>query len=270
MVTIAKIRVLVAGACGRMGQEVVRAVMKEEDLQLVGAVDTRRIGEDIGVITGLGSTGIEVVGDLETAIRTLEPHVMVDFTVPAAVMGNARLAMRHRVRPVIGTTGLGEKDLAELESLCREAGVGCLVAPNFAVGAVLMMHFAKIAARYMPHVEIIELHHDQKLDAPSGTALKTLALIKEVRAAMAQGHPGEEEKIPGCRGGLFDGMRVHSVRLPGLVAHQEVIFGGEGQTLTIRHDSISRTSFMPGVVLAIRRIMERDELIYGLEKLLDL
>lgn len=184
-------------------------------------------------------------------------------------MGNLRIAISAGVAPVVGTTGLTDTDREELRTLCGKHHTNCLIAPNFAIGAILMMKFAQDAAKYMPHVEIIELHHDQKLDAPSGTALRTAELITETRQAMKQGHPQEEEKLVGARGAEMEGMHIHSVRLPGYVAHQEVIFGALGQTLVIRHDSISRESFMPGVVLACERILSIDGLIVGLENILD-
>ncbi|MTV50479.1 4-hydroxy-tetrahydrodipicolinate reductase [Heliobacillus mobilis] len=263
-----KPRVLVCGAKGKMGREVVKAVLGDPGLQLVGAVDPSSAGEDAAVAAGLPPQGVIIYSDLETAIEETKPDVYVDFTNPMAVLENVRVALRHKVSPVVGTTGLSPKDLEEIAERAAASDTGCLIAPNFAVGALLMMRFAREAARFFPHVEIIEYHHDQKLDAPSGTAIKTAELIREERESIRQGHPEEEEKIKCSRGGDFDGMRIHSVRLPGLVAHQEVIFGALGQTLTIRHDSISRESFMPGVLAAIHRIGAYKGLIYGLEKIL--
>lgn len=173
------------------------------------------------------------------------------------------------MRPVVGTTGFSEADLKELQQLTEEKGIGCIIAPNFAVGAVLMMKFAKMAANYFPDVEIIELHHDKKLDAPSGTGLKTAEMIAEVRESKKQGHPEEKELIEGARGADYDGIRLHSVRLPGMIAHQEVLFGMDGQTLTIRHDSYNRASFMSGVKLSVEQVMHIDQLVYGLENIID-
>lgn len=262
------IKVAISGAAGRMGSETVRAVAKETDIQLVAAIDKYRAGEDIGAVVGIGNIGVVVEPDLETALTNSRPDVVVDFTNPESVLTNIRLALKCGVRPVIGTTGLSEANLATVDEWCQEAGLSCLIAPNFAIGAILMMKFAVDAAKYLPHVEIIELHHDQKLDAPSGTAIKTAEAISKVRENFRQGHFSEEEKIEGSRGGEYDGMRIHSVRLPGFVAHQEVIFGGLGQVLTIKHDSISRESFMPGVILAIREIVSRHGVIYGLDKVM--
>lgn len=228
---MAKIKVIVNGAKGRMGSEAVKAVSKEADLELVGQTD-------------LGN-------DLAKSIQKTKAEVVIDFTHPSSVMGNIKTILQNKAHAVVGTTGLTSDDLAEIEKLCSINKVNCVVAPNFAIGAVLMMKFAKEAAHYMPQVEIIELHHDKKVDAPSGTALKTAEMI------MAEREGVKMKKVP-----------IHSVRLQGLVAHQEVIFGGLGQTLKIRHDSISRESFMPGVVMAVRKIKKIKGLVYGLENLL--
>ncbi|SMC65007.1 4-hydroxy-tetrahydrodipicolinate reductase [Sporomusa malonica] len=262
------IRVMVCGAYGKMGREVLLAVHKDQQLSVVGAVDKNSAFADVGDIIGAGKTGVTVGNDLTTVINETKPQVMVDFTNPEAVMNNIRIAIKNGVCPVVGTTGLGEAELNEVRELCAAAKVNAIIAPNFAIGAILMMKLAQEAAKYLPHVEIIEMHHDQKLDAPSGTALRTAELISKVRGDMRQGHPDEVEKLTGARGGDLAGIRLHSVRLPGYVAHQEVIFGGLGQTLTIRHDSISRESFMPGVVLACKKVLTVDGLIYGLEHIM--
>ena len=242
-----------------MGQEVVRLVKASPDLELAGSVDQQFVTD---------STLLEF-GTLADAIKMTAADVLVDFTTPTSVKENMELAIRAGISPVVGTTGLTTAELAELDQLAKEHGIGGIVAPNFAIGAVLMMRFAEQAAKYMPDVEIIELHHDQKLDAPSGTALKTAELIAGARAAKVQGHADEKESISGARGAEFAGFRIHSVRLSGLVAHQEVIFGALGQTLTIRHDSINRESFMPGVYLAINKVKEFTGIYYGLEKIMD-
>ncbi len=261
------IRVLVIGACGKMGREVVKAIINDSELQLVGAVDRVNVGKDAAVVAGLEPVGVAIRSDLAAALQADEPHVVVDFTAPATIMANLRLVIAARLHAVVGTTGLSRENLREIEGLCGEYGVNVLVAPNFAIGALLMMRFAAQAAKFFPDVEIIELHHDQKLDAPSGTAIKTAELILAGRKDAAPATVGEE-KLPGVRGGELGGIHLHSVRLPGLIAHQEVIFGGEGQTLTIRHDSLSRESFMPGVLAAIKKISSRPGLTYGLEELL--
>ena len=262
------IKVLVSGAYGRMGQAVVKAVLEDKDLELVGAVDI--VGEgDAGEVVGFGKCGVSYTKDLAATIEAAQPQVMVDFTIPDVVFGNASLSLKHKVAPVIGTTGLSAEQKQALADLSAANDTPVFIAPNFAIGAVLMMLMAKQAAKYMPEVEIIELHHDKKLDAPSGTALQTAAMISEVRQAHKQGNPAETEKVDGARGADVDGMHIHSVRLPGYVAHQEVIFGGLGQTLSIRHDSLNRESFMPGVCLACKKVIGRKGLIVGLDQFMD-
>ncbi|MBE0416715.1 MAG: 4-hydroxy-tetrahydrodipicolinate reductase [Coriobacteriia bacterium] len=257
------IDVLVNGAAGRMGREVVRTLTAADNIRTVAAVDPGHDGRPVD-----DGAGGELIcsADLAAALEASRPAVMVDFTHPDAVEENLRLALAAGVHCVLGTTGVAEERLRELSGGAPDV---CLfVAPNFAIGAVLMMRFAQEAARFMPHVEIIELHHDHKADAPSGTALRTASLIAASRGD-APASPGRETELAeGARGALVNDVCIHSVRLPGLVAHQEVIFGGQGQTLTVRHDSIDRTSFMPGVVLAVREVVSRSGLIIGLENLM--
>lgn len=265
-----KIRVFVSGASGKMGQEVVRTLLQQEDMILVGTADTRQQGRDIGYVIGSSPIGIDISGPIDAEVlRSSRADVMVDFTNPQSVLKNAKTAILNGVVPVVGTTGLDEAEIAEIRELVEHVGVGAFIAPNFALGAILMMRFAREAAKYFPHIEIIELHHDQKLDAPSGTALKTVEWIKEVREPMVQGHTNEYEKITGARGADVDGIHIHSVRLPGLIAHQEVIFGSTGQALTIRHDAFSRETYMAGIMLAIRKAVLSTELVIGLENFLD-
>jgi 4-hydroxy-tetrahydrodipicolinate reductase len=257
------IDVIVTGAAGRMGREVVRAVTAAEGMRVVAAVDP---SAGAALDDGAGGT---VVTSADLAAALTAGRVLVDFTVPAAVEGTVAAALAAGVHCVVGTTGVPVSRWTELAA--RAADGTCLfVAPNFAVGAVLMMRFAETAARWMPHAEIIELHHDRKLDAPSGTAIRTAGLIAAARGETPAAPGRETEVAEGARGALVDGVSVHSVRLPGLVAHQEVLFGGIGQTLTIRHDSMDRTSFMPGVVLAVREVVSRSGLVVGLEELMDL
>jgi 4-hydroxy-tetrahydrodipicolinate reductase len=262
-------RVLVAGAGGKMGREVVKALRQSADFELVGAVDPGWVGQDAGVLAGTGACGVIVGADLSVELQRTRPERVVDFTSPAVVMKNARTVLAAGIHLVIGTTGLTTAQLEELDQLARDREVGVIHAPNFALGAVLMMRFAREAARFFPGVELIEMHHDQKRDAPSGTALKTAEMVLEtwqkndVRAEFT-----EEIRLAGARGGDFHGIHIHSVRLPGLVAHQEVLFGDAGQTLSIRHDSFDRASFMPGVLLALRRVGAVRGLVYGLEHLL--
>lgn len=251
-----------------MGQAVLKAVQEADGLELVGAVDIRG-GADTGTLVGLPANGILVETDLAAALERLQPEVMVDFTRPDVVFDNVMTALAHKTSPVVGTTGLSDEQKAEIAKAAEKYDTPAFIAPNFAIGAVLLMVLSRQAAKYMPEVEIIELHHDKKLDAPSGTAIQTAAMIAEVRKEHQQGNPEEFEKLPGARGANYEGMHIHSVRLPGYVAHQEVIFGGLGQTLTIRHDSMNRESFMPGVVLAAKKVRGLKGLTVGLDKLLD-
>jgi 4-hydroxy-tetrahydrodipicolinate reductase len=263
------IKVAVTGATGRMGIEVIKMVLNDPDLELVAAIDRASNEMDIGRFAGMEACGVRIQSDLELALVETKPDVMVDFTTPQSVVANTKLAIKHKVRPVIGTTGFSPDDIAEMDRLCLEQGIGGLIAPNFSIGAILMMKFAAQAAKYMPHVEIIEYHGDQKLDAPSGTSVKTAELISQARQELRQGNPAEEEIIEGSRGGYYDGFRIHSVRLPGIFAQQEVIFGGYGQTLKIRHDSYERAGYMPGVNIAVKKVMEYTGLIYGFENFID-
>lgn len=258
-----KIRVVVAGACGRMGQEVIRTVLQAEDLELVGAVD---IADHAGKPV---AEGVVVKADLEATLKEVKPDVMVDFTWPGVVLANIRTALAQGVAPVVGTTGLSEADLNTVRSQSEACGVPVFIAPNFSLGAVLMMQFARQAAPHFDFAEIIELHHAQKRDAPSGTASLTAQRMLEARGRAFRPLPVEEEiKLDGVRGGQRDNLRIHSVRLPGLVAHQEVIFGGRGETLTLRHDAPTREAYMDGVLLAIRKVRSLSGLVVGLEALL--
>lgn len=263
-----KYRVIISGVGGKMGRAILQGIINEPDIEIVGAVDIKLLGKDIGYLTGEDPRKITIRDNLDQVLKETKAQIMIDFTNPQAVMKNIRTALVNRVASVVGTTGLTPHDIEELNTLTERYRTPVFLAPNFALGAVLMMKFAQEASKYFPHVEIIEKHHDQKMDAPSGTAIKTLEMMAEGRKEIHQGAPHEFEKISGSRGGNFQGMRVHSVRLPGLVAHQEVIFGGEGQTLTIRHDSLSRESFVPGVLLAVRNVLQMKGVVYGLEKLL--
>ena len=246
-----------------MGRETVNAVLEAgREFELVGAADPAFAGNSISEVLGCDCT-VMIEKDLVDVLEAAKPDVAVIFTVPVAAMDNVRASMKAGAVPVIGTTGITPENLKEIQGLSAQHGVGAIIAPNFAIGAVLMMKLASEVAKYMPAVEIIELHHDKKLDAPSGTAIMTAERIAASRGSDAP----SGEAVP-ARGGDFHGVRIHSVRLPGLVAHQEVIFGGLGQTLRIRHDSYDRKSFMPGVLMAIRKASGLKDVIYGLEKIL--
>ncbi len=260
-------KILMNGVCGKMGKAMTAGLAKEPDMQVIAGVDVKG-GVDIGALCGMEPNGILVETDLAAAIEQKQPDVIVDFTNPQVVMKNIRTALEHKTPIVVGSTGITEDDLTIIEALSKQYDTQVFIAPNFALGAILMMKFAQEAAAYFPHVEVIERHHDQKLDAPSGTAIKTMEMMSGNRGVFAQGAANEFEKINGSRGGDFQGMRVHSVRLPGYVATQEVVFGGLGQILTIKHDAISRETYLPGLILALRKIKELKGLVYGLEKIM--
>ena len=244
------IRVGVLGSRGRMGSEVCSAVRGAPDLELVAELD---------------------LGDELSGLVDAKAEVVVDFTHPGAVLDNVRFCIDHGIRVVVGTSGFDESKYATIrEWLAAAPEAGVLVAPNFGIGAVLAMYFAKLAAPFFESAEVIELHHPNKVDAPSGTSGHTATLIAEARAAAGSAPMPDAtaQELPGARGATVDGVRVHSVRMAGLVAHQEVLFGTDGEMLTIRHDSLHRTSFMPGVLLAVRHVGERPGLTVGLEPLL--
>ena len=244
------IKVGVVGAKGRMGQAAVEAVKGTDDLHLVAAID---------------------IGVPPTALVQAGADVIVDFTTPDAVMRTLRTCIASGVHCVVGTTGFTDERLDQVREWCSEQPeVGVLIAPNFGIGAVLMMRFAAMAAPYFESVEVVELHHPDKVDAPSGTAVHTARAIAAARTGMAPMPDATTHELPGARGATVDGVHVHSVRLRGLVAHQEVLLGGEGETLTIRHDSLDRSSFMPGVLLGIRRVGSHPGLTVGLADYLDL
>ncbi|RXJ03972.1 4-hydroxy-tetrahydrodipicolinate reductase [Anaerobacillus alkaliphilus] len=263
------IKVAITGARGKMGSEAVRMVTSTPHFQLVAAIDTKNEGKTLADLEGMPNVEVPIYVDLHKAFSEQEVDVLIDLTNPKFGRKHMEIAFEHGVRPVVGTTGFTEDDIKELSQIAEERSLGAIIAPNFAIGAILMMKFSQMAARYMPDVEIIEMHHDRKLDAPSGTAVKTAQMISQVREPKQQGNPDEKEELMGAKGAEFQGMRIHSVRLPGLVAHQEVLFGGVGQTLTIRHDSIDRTSFMPGIKLAVETVMKLDLLVYGLENIIE-
>ena len=253
------IKVIIAGFKGKMGSTAVQMVKDDQELELAALLDPFAAEEEVD--------GVPVFRSKEDLIG-FEADVWVDFTTPKFAYENTRFALENGFAPVVGTTGFSPEEIQELTSLSEEKKLGGLIAPNFAIGAILLMQFAAQAAKYFPHLEIIELHHDKKKDAPSGTAVKTAELVSQVRTSLQQGAADEEELIAGAHGAAFDGFRIHSVRLPGLVAHQEVIFGAQGEGLTIRHDSYDRISFMSGVNLAIKEVVKREKLVYGLEHLL--
>lgn len=269
------IPVLVNGATGKMGREVIKAVAGAEDMMLVAAVDRnpQYLGQDIGEVVGCGALEIPVLNDLQSSLVMATQEkiqgVMVDFTHPDGVYENTRSAIAYGIRPVVGTTGLSSEQIKDLADFAEKASTGVIIAPNFCLGVILLQQAAIQASKYFDHVEIIELHHNQKADAPSGTAIKTAEMLAEMGKTYNPQLVKETETIAGARGSLAnENIRIHSVRLPGLIAHQEVIFGAPGQIYTLRHDTMDRASYMPGVLLAIRQVTQLKSLVYGLEKLL--
>ncbi|MFC2066284.1 4-hydroxy-tetrahydrodipicolinate reductase [Chloroflexota bacterium] len=261
------IKVVVRGASGKMGQEIVKALCQEPEVQVVGAVELQ--ASDDSLILPDGSGTVPFSSNLEEILTSCRPDVLVDFTIAPAIMPAVRTAAEQGVNMVIGTTGLNADELGDIDQLSIAHKIGVVVAPNFAIGAVLMMNLARIAAKYLDHAEIIELHHDRKVDAPSGTALSTAREMATARGKPFLQPSGQRETQP-SRGQQVEGITIHSVRLPGLLAHQEVLFGALGQSLSIRHDTISRECFMPGIILAIKEVVERKGLIHGLDTLLGL
>ncbi|RCK79393.1 MAG: 4-hydroxy-tetrahydrodipicolinate reductase [Candidatus Ozemobacter sibiricus] len=246
-----KPRVCVIGCAGKMGQVICRGLLASQDFQLVAGVDVARVGDDLGQVVNVGHVGIAVTSNLQTTLAEARVDIAIDFTTPTAVTNNVAQCLQEKVSVLVGTTGLSPEDIEKLQHLAAKTGTAVLIVPNFAIGALLMMEFCQKAARYMPHVEIIELHHPQKLDKPSGTARRTRECMMQ---AMGRTDLENPEQVP-----------IHSVRLPGLVAHQEVIFGDVGQVLTIRHDSFQRESFMPGVLLGLKQLGKTKGLKIGLE-----
>lgn len=257
-----QIKVAVCGACGKMGQEVVKSVVADPDLELVAKIDIICIGEGL-------------YGNIEDAMRSTKIDVLVDFTQPKSIFNTAKVCLKNGIRPVIGTTGLPDNEIEELKQLAKKNKISCLIAPNFTTGAVLMMKFAQEAAKYFDNAEIIELHHNQKKDAPSGTAIKTAKMMDDSKCGIdecksfAKGNVEDEEILIGSRGGTsYSDIHIHSVRMPGYMASQYVLFGAPGQVLKICHDSVDRTCYMPGVMLAIKHVMKNNDFVYGLENIL--
>ncbi|MFC2034680.1 4-hydroxy-tetrahydrodipicolinate reductase [Chloroflexota bacterium] len=261
------IRVVVRGALGRVGREVLSALCRETETEVVGAVELQVSEDYLSLPDGSGT--IPFSSNLDHILDQCQPGVLVDFTTAQAAMPAVRIAAKQGVNLVIGTTGLTAGELGEIERLSTACKIGIVVAPNFTLGAVLMMHISKIVAKYLDYAEIIEMHHHLKADSPSGTALATAKAMSQARGKPFYRSP-EQEKVSDSRGKQVDGVAIHSVRLPGLMAHQEVILGAPGQTLSIRHDTINRECYMPGVILAVKEVVERQGLIYGLDALLNL
>jgi 4-hydroxy-tetrahydrodipicolinate reductase len=273
------IPVLVSGALGRMGSEVVNSVLNSSDCELVAAIDTNKKnnGENISQLLNLKKSEVFVSNDLEGSLCSISQDyrnekikpVLVDFTHPDSVYENTRSAIAYGISPVVGTTGLTPSQINDLAIFAQKANIGCAIIPNFSVGMVLLQQAASVAAKFYDNIELIEMHHNQKADSPSGTCIKTAEMIEEYPKKYNQSLVKETESLKGVRGGVRDsGLNIHSIRLPGLLAHQVVIMGSPGETYTIKHDTIDRKAYMPGVLQAIRKIGKFDSLIYGLEKLI--
>ncbi len=244
-------KIAVIGCCGKMGQVVCRYLLAHNEYELAAGIDSTRNGDDLGSVLGLGVTGIHISSNLQTTLSEAEIDIVIDFTIPDAVVNNAAICLQNKTPVLIGTTGINQEDQIKLDHLARKMNTAVMIVPNFAIGAILMMEFSRRAAKYMKNVEIIEMHHSQKLDKPSGTAIKTRHHILDELGIKDE---SSAEQVP-----------IHSVRLPGLVAHQTVIFGDIGQTLTIKHDSLNRDSFMPGIGIALAQMHSFSGLKVGLE-----
>lgn len=262
------IKIVIAGFRGKMGTATTQMVLDDSRFELVGVVSVNSTVTNMNELKEYSELDVPIFQTKEEVIKAVIPDVWIDFTTPDSIYETLLFLVEHDIHPVIGTTGLSSEEIESLRRLSNEKSLGGMIAPNFAIGAVLMTQFAIKAAEYFPDVEIMELHHNQKLDAPSGTALNTAQAISKVRKPKIQGHPEEKELIEGARGADFEGMKIHSVRLPGLIAHQQVQFGSLGEGLTIRHDSYERTSFMAGVALSCEKVMTLNEIVYGLECIL--
>ena len=260
------IKVAIVGANGKMGSEVVKLVLNSPELELACAIDKFNVGKKI-------TDKIEVKEDIEKTIQTEKPDVVVDFTQPSCIFENIKLYMKLKTKAVIGTTGLAKEQIEEIEKLSKENNTGIIIAPNFSIGAILMMKFAAEASKYFSNAEIIEYHHNQKKDAPSGTSIKTAQLMMKNNDNFKLGNCPEKETISGARGGNYqeDGkgnIQIHAVRMPGFVASQQVIFGADGQILKIHHDTINRECYMGGVKIAILNVYQNNNFVYGLENIL--
>ncbi len=263
------IKVGVIGALGKMGREVVKAVIESQDIELVAAIDVFNEGLDIGSAVLSKPCGVCIKTDISKAIDLSRPDVVIDFTQPASIYEHVCLYMNKKVKSVIGTTGLKDEQIKNIKKLSEENNTACLIAPNFSTGAVLLMMFAKQASKYFSNAEIIELHHNQKKDAPSGTAIKTAQLMSEANDCFTKGNCAESELLKGARGANSQSdIHIHSVRMPGYIASQEVIFGAPGQILKISHDTMERSCYMAGVLLAVRYIFDNNTFVYGLDNIM--
>ncbi len=259
------IKVVVHGALGRMGKEVINALCHDPEFQIVGAVEKAVVQTSLALPDGKGQ--VPFSADLVAILTECQPQVVVDFSVAESTKAAFPVILGRGVNMVTGTTGLSQDDLAEINHMAEAHKVGVIAAPNFSLGAVVLTCLARLAAKHFDYAEVIEMHHERKVDAPSGTALAAVRSMVQARGKPFIYPPTTKESLSGCRGGQLDGVAIHSVRSPGYMAHLEVILGIAGQTLTLRHDQISREAFMPGVKLAVKEVVKRKGLVYGLDAL---
>ncbi|MDD3520142.1 MAG: 4-hydroxy-tetrahydrodipicolinate reductase [Actinomycetota bacterium] len=258
------------GICGKMGKAMLGELVLEKEINIVAGFDKVSIGTDIGVLNGRDITGIKVTDSYDD-VKEAEPNLIIDFTGPDSVFDNIKWAIGNNIDIIVGATGLKKNEIENLRKKSKEFKSKVFIVPNFSIGAVIMILLSKLSAKYFDNCEIIEMHHENKKDAPSGTSILTAeSIAKTIKYNDSDINDGEIESIEGSRGAFVNGLHVHSVRLPGLLAHQSVIFGSKGQTLTIRHDSFDRSSFYPGLIMAIKNIDNLTNFTYGLESLIKL
>lgn len=264
------IKILLTGCTGKMGKEAVKTILSDKELKLVGCLGHKNfLGDDIGSLAINKETGLKICSDFDSLLEETKPDILLDLTHAEPALNFIKKSLLKGVKCVSGATGFSEEQLNEIKKVTEENNLTTLIVPNFSIGAVLMMKFSEMAGKYFNDVEIIELHHEKKKDSPSGTAIKTAEMILKNSGKYNSERPDETiEKVHGCRGGTVGNINIHSVRMPGFVATQEVIFGGLGQSLTIKHETINREAFMPGVIFSVRKANELTGYIYGLENLI--
>jgi 4-hydroxy-tetrahydrodipicolinate reductase len=264
------IEVVVFGICGKMGKSISKELVKEDDVKIIGGFDKENIGEDLGIVLNIGETGSKIYNSYKE-IERINPDLIIDFTKADIALKTINWAIDTGINIIVGTTGISKENLVKTKKRALKSNSKVFIAPNFSVGAVIMIKISKLVAKYFDNCEIIELHHDGKIDSPSGTSISTAEQInEEVVFNNNRLKDNEVETVGGSRGSFSNGIHIHSVRLPGLLAHQNVIFGAKGQTLSIRHDSIDRSSFYPGVIHAIRSINNLTNYTYGLDSLINI
>jgi 4-hydroxy-tetrahydrodipicolinate reductase len=263
-------KIALFGICGKMGKSMLQELVLEEDISIVAGFDIKNIGMDIGVLNGRDITGVKVTNSYND-VKDSGPDLIIDFTGPDIVFKNINWAIDNKIDIIVGATGLKKDEIETLSNKSKDFNSKVFIAPNFSIGAVIMILLSKLSAKYFDNCEIIEMHHENKKDAPSGTSVSTAESIAQVlKYNEFRINEGERETVEGSRGAFINGLHIHSVRLPGLLAHQSVIFGSKGQTLTIKHDSFDRSSFYPGLIMAIRNIDKMPNFTYGLDNLIKL